>query len=151
MIAFPSLKTRVAAQNLATSRRLTVAVITGLFFFVFPGVHAQSNPPSDKKLPAKSDAAHSGNKENGKKLFHNDGCYECHGTQGQGADEVSGPRIAPPPIPFEGFSSYLHQPAGQMPPYTSKVISDQDLADIYAYLESIPKAPPAKDIPLLNQ
>ena len=38
-----------------------------------------------------------------------------------------------------------------MPPYTSKVVSDQDLADLYAYLQSKPKAAPAKDIPLLNQ
>jgi hypothetical protein len=37
-----------------------------------------------------------------------------------------------------------------MPPYTAKVASDQDLADIYAYLKSFPTPPPAKDIPLLN-
>ena len=36
-----------------------------------------------------------------------------------------------------------------MPAFTEKVISDQELTDIYAYLKTIP-AKPAKDIPLLN-
>jgi hypothetical protein len=36
-----------------------------------------------------------------------------------------------------------------MPPYTSKVVSDAELADIYAYLQSIPTPPPASSIPLL--
>jgi hypothetical protein len=31
------------------------------------------------------------------------------------------------------------------------ILSNDDLADIYAYLQSIPKGPDAKSIPLLNQ
>jgi hypothetical protein len=38
-----------------------------------------------------------------------------------------------------------------MPPYTAKVLSDQDLADIYAYLMSIPPPPAIDSIPLLKQ
>jgi mono/diheme cytochrome c family protein len=37
-----------------------------------------------------------------------------------------------------------------MPPYTKKVVSDRELADIYAYLQSIPQPPAAKSIPILN-
>jgi hypothetical protein len=37
-----------------------------------------------------------------------------------------------------------------MPPYTAKVVTDQDVADIYAYLQSIPAAPPASSIPILQ-
>jgi hypothetical protein len=37
-----------------------------------------------------------------------------------------------------------------MPPYTAKVLSDKDLADIYAFLQSLQQPPTAKDIPLLN-
>jgi ubiquinol-cytochrome c reductase cytochrome c subunit len=51
----------------------------------------------------------------------------------------------------EALIKYVRQPSGQMPPYTSKVISDQELADIFAYLQSRPKGAPGKDIPLLNQ
>ena len=39
----------------------------------------------------------------------------------------------------------------QMPAYRKKVLSDADLADLYAYLKSIPQGPDAKTIPLLNQ
>jgi mono/diheme cytochrome c family protein len=37
-----------------------------------------------------------------------------------------------------------------MPPYTKKVVTDQELAEIYAYLQSIPKPPDAKTIPALR-
>jgi cytochrome c553 len=38
-----------------------------------------------------------------------------------------------------------------MPPYTAKVASDQDLADIRAFLATMPEPPPLKSIPILNQ
>src|SRR5579862_7783931 len=88
----------------------------------------------------KGEASPPGNSENGKKIFTKDGCYECHGREGQGAAQGAGPRIGPLQLSFEAFTKYVHQPTGQMPPYTSKVISDQELADIYAYLQSRPKA-----------
>ena len=97
------------------------------------------------------DAVPAGNAETGKKIFLKVGCYECHGSEGQGAGQAAGPRIGPPPISFEEFTKYLHHPTGQMPPYTNKVLSDQELADIYAYLQSRPKPPSSKNIPLLNQ
>jgi len=86
---------------------------------------------------------------NGKKLFSEYGCYECHGTQGQGT--TAGARLAPKPIALAALIAYVRQPKGQMPPYTSKVVSVAELADIRAYLASIPEPPPAKSIPLLNQ
>jgi mono/diheme cytochrome c family protein len=98
-----------------------------------------------------SDAQPNGNAQNGKKLFKSDGCYECHGTEGQGAAQTGAARIGPPQLSFEGFQSYVRKPTNQMPPYTSKVVPDQDLADIYAYLKSIPMPPKGKDIPLLNK
>ena len=98
-----------------------------------------------------SDASPSGNAQNGKKLFMSDGCYECHGRQGQGAAQTGAARIGPPMLSFEGFQSYVRAPKNQMPPYTSKAIPDQELADIYSYLKSIPMPPKGKDIPLLNK
>jgi len=98
-----------------------------------------------------SDATPAGNAENGKKLFMSDGCYECHGRMGQGAAQTGAARIGPPQLSFEGFQSYVRNPKNQMPPYTSKALPDQDLADIYAYLKSIPMPPKGKDIPLLNK
>ena len=91
--------------------------------------------------------APNGSAQNGKKIFESYGCYQCHGHAGQGG---AGARIAPRPIPFAAFSRYVRQPAGEMPPYTAKVVSEQELADIYAFLQSIPQAPAATSIALLN-
>jgi mono/diheme cytochrome c family protein len=87
--------------------------------------------------------ASTGDAKNGKKLFAADGCYQCHGYEAQGATPT-GPRLGPKPIAFVQFSKYVRQPTGQMPPYTAKSIPDKDLADIYAFLQSLP-APPAAD------
>ena len=98
-------------------------------------------------------AAPRGNADNGKKLFVTYGCYQCHGyaAHGPGGDSLlGGPRIAPHPIAFPAFSKYLRQPKGQMPPYTQKIASDQDVADIYAWLLTIPDPPPVSSIPLFK-
>jgi mono/diheme cytochrome c family protein len=92
-----------------------------------------------------------GNAQSGARIFVADGCYECHGRVGQGSTQTSAPRIGPPALTIDGFARYIHAPTGNMPPYTSKVVSDQEVADIYAFLKSLPTPPPAKDIPLLNQ
>jgi ubiquinol-cytochrome c reductase cytochrome c subunit len=78
------------------------------------------------------------------------GCYQCHGNEGQGG--VAGPRLAPAPmLAFRAFVTYVRAPRGEMPPYTAKVMSEQNLADIYAYLAARPQPPPLKSIPLLLQ
>jgi mono/diheme cytochrome c family protein len=94
-----------------------------------------------------ANAAPAGNADEGKKLFVGDGCYQCHGYEAQGSS-ATGPRLGPRPIAFAAFSRYVRQPTGQMPPYTAKVVSDSDLANIYAFVQSRPE--PAKEIPLLK-
>ena len=101
---------------------------------------AQAPGPSASAAPA-------GNADDGKKLFASVGCYQCHGYEAQGSN-ATGPRLGPRPIAFAAFSRYVRQPTGQMPPYTAKVVSDADLANIYAFIQSRPE--PAKDIPLLR-
>jgi mono/diheme cytochrome c family protein len=128
-------------------RRITLPVVGAIFLVAAPAPRAQNAAPQGQK----SEAAPAGNSENGKKIFTKDGCYECHGREGQGAAQASGPRIGPPQRFIRSFIQYVRQPTGQMPPFTTEVISDQELADIYAYLQSRPKATPSKDIPLLNQ
>jgi ubiquinol-cytochrome c reductase cytochrome c subunit len=96
----------------------------------------------------KADDSPAGNSQNGKKLFISYGCFECHGYQAQGG--VAGPRLGPNPIPLPALVKYIRQPAGEMPPYTSKVVSDAELADIYAFLQSLPQPPKAESIPALK-
>ena len=83
----------------------------------------------------------------GAMLYKKIGCYECHANEGQGG--AQGPRLGPNPIPFARFGTYVRNPAGDMPPYTAKVLSDQDLATIYAFLEARPRPPAVNSIPLL--
>ena len=83
----------------------------------------------------------------GAALYKKNGCYECHVNDAQGGPQ--GPRLGPNPIPLPRFVAYVRNPTGDMPPFTAKVISDQDLASIYAFLQSRPTPPPVKDIPLL--
>ncbi len=125
----------------------TLAAIVAIAPLAAPAPRAQNAAP----LAEKSAATPAGNAETGKKIFTKAGCYECHGREGQGAAQASGPRIGPSQRLIRPFIKYVRQPTGQMPPYTSAVISDQELSDIYAYLQSRPMATPSKDIPLLNQ
>ena len=115
---------------------------------VFAIVFVASNAWAQSPASTPADTL-SGNPENGKRAFMNYYCYACHGTVGQGGRD--GARIAPNPPALSTIERYVRRPTGQMPPYTAKVISDQELADIYAYLRSIPATPSAKTIPLLNR
>jgi mono/diheme cytochrome c family protein len=92
-----------------------------------------------------ADAAPSAAK--GKEIFHRVGCYECHNYQGQGG---VGPRLAPKPLPFEALKSYVRNANGNMPPYRPTVLTDADLEDVYAYLQSIPQGAPADSIPAVK-
>ena len=67
------------------------------------------------------------------------GCYECHGTEGQGSP-VTGPKLAPNPLPFDALSAFVRTSSGPMPPFREQILPNEDLADIYAYLQSIPPA-----------
>ena len=86
----------------------------------------------------------------GKELFMKNMCYTCHGTAGQGGDRGSGPRIAYDMWPWEGFVQQVRHPRESMPRYAPEFLPDQDLADIYAYLQSMKRGPKAADIPLLR-
>ena len=93
-------------------------------------------------------AALAGSAENGKRVYMRVGCWQCHGTVGQGG--TAGPRIAPDPLPYEALSAFVRTTNRAMPPYREAVLPNDELADIYAYLQSIPKPPPAETLPLLK-
>ena len=90
-----------------------------------------------------------GDPEAGKTLFDDVGCYACHGFEGQGG--VAGPRIAPRTLPLVAFIRFVRRPSNQMPLYTDRIVSDEDLGHIHAYLESRPTPPPVESIPLLQE
>ena len=107
------------------------------------GLSAQTQAP--RSSPATTPA---GNAASGKKLYNTIGCWQCHGYSGQGGE---GARLTPNPLPFPAFKKYIRAPSDEMPPYATKVVSDVQLADIYAFLKTIPRPRDSRDIPLLNQ
>jgi ubiquinol-cytochrome c reductase cytochrome c subunit len=94
-------------------------------------------------VPSQSIAAGAPSAERGYEIYMRVGCFMCHGTVGQGP--VAGARLAPNPLPLEAMRAYIRAPAQVMPPYRENVLSDGDVADIHAYLESIPPAPNLED------
>ena len=94
-------------------------------------------------------AALAASAEKGKAAYVQHGCWAYHGFQAQGG--VTGPKLAPDPMPIEAFTAYVRTTDRAMPPYMEAILSNDDLADIHAYLETIPKPADYKTIPLLNQ
>lgn len=95
-----------------------------------------------------STAARTGNVEKGKALFNDTyACGSCHGVQG-----IAGsPRIVPQSRTQAEFMTFLRKPTSNaMPAFPDA--SDQQIADVYAYVKSIPapNPPPAQSIPILN-
>jgi mono/diheme cytochrome c family protein len=99
-----------------------------------------------------------GDPKHGQSVFVVEGCYECHGYQGQGNGRRGlgggggdvGPIIAPKPPSWTAYIKQVRTPRSIMPTYSTNILSDKDAADIYAYLVSIPDAKDPKAIPLLN-
>lgn len=84
----------------------------------------------------------------GKDLYMKFSCYACHGFSGQNG---SGARLVPMKMTEDAFMTVVRKGRRQMPHYTSKVLPDAQLADIYAYIKTLPDlTPPAKSIPALN-
>jgi mono/diheme cytochrome c family protein len=88
-----------------------------------------------------------GDAKHGKEFFLSYACYSCHSFDGHGG---AGARLVPMPLNQAGFIGFVRN-AGRMPSYGPKVISDDKLADIYAYIKTLPVSPDAKNIPLIQE
>ena len=87
--------------------------------------------------------------ESGKKLYEEKACYQCHGWQGQGG--LAGPRLSQTKLNAEGFRAILRNPPpSSMPPYREALLTDRQIADLFAYIQSFPAPQPASSIPLLK-
>jgi mono/diheme cytochrome c family protein len=65
-------------------------------------------------------------------------CKWCHGEQGEGG---FGPDLAGRSLSFGQFKHAVRNPWGVMPAFTEGQVSDQNLADISAYLVNLPRVP----------
>ena len=120
-------------------RRLATAVAWGAVASAIPAaVSLYAQQPTQTVV---GDAAR------GKPLFADTfNCYACHGFDGQSGER----RLVPLNYTQEGFITFVQSsPLPNMPAYPDA--SAQQLADIYAYIRTIPAdAPAVGDIPLLR-
>lgn len=125
-------------RNHITSAALTAIAILGLC--AASTLRAQA-PAAGAIGAATGDAAR------GKQLFSDTfNCYACHGFDAQTGER----RLVPMRFPQDGFITFVqNSPLPQMPAFPDA--SAQDLADIYAYIRTIPAdAPPLGELPLLR-
>ena len=149
MSAFRKDSTRIQPARGSSPRRLflvltTVAMLVGVSVLTRSEVAAQSTDaaPKSASVPV-------GNTEHGKAVYVRVGCYECHARDGQSGGNT-GPKLGPNAIPFAAFTHQVRSPRNDMPPYTAKVLSDADVADIYAFVQSLPQPPKVDFTPLLK-
>jgi mono/diheme cytochrome c family protein len=103
--------------------------------------------------------ATAGDVARGKRLFHDHGCYGCHGFNGNtGARDLVGTG-SPLITELATFTMYLRLradqapllPSTRMPNYPASTLSDAEVRDIYAYVRTFkPNAPAVKDVPTLK-
>jgi mono/diheme cytochrome c family protein len=103
----------------ATRAKTVVSCVLFLFIFI---LSACGTPPA-------------GNAENGQKWYKMNNCNACHGEKGNGG---RGPNITGIDMVFGSFVKKLRKKdATIMPPFPESKVSEQDAADIYAFLKSV--------------
>jgi mono/diheme cytochrome c family protein len=102
-------------------------------------------------LAAHAQEAPRGDPVRGKQIYLAENCFTCHGRVGQGgAYNTPAPPLAKTAMPFEGFLGQMRNPSNDMPAYAAQVMSDQAVADVYAYMQSLPGPRDPKDIAILK-
>jgi mono/diheme cytochrome c family protein len=86
--------------------------------------------------------------ERGQKTFMRVGCYQCHGSDGHG--NGAGPALTPNTLPPQAIATFIRANAGRMPVYPKEVLSDNEIADIVAFLKTVPKPPSPDSIDILK-
>ena len=115
-----------------------VRVIAALACGLLPGVAGASDAPPHGDIAA------------GRATYVAIGCFECHGRSGQGGAFLGPtPTLSHTELPLDAFTVQLRQPANNMPTYSAQVLPDKDVADIYAYLQSVPGPRDIKAVPAM--
>ena len=70
----------------------------------------------------------------GEDIFFANGCSACHGDSGQGG---IGPTVASTSLSIDDVIAQYRNPRGIMPPFDASRISDAEVNDIYAWLQTL--------------
>ena len=110
--------------------KLAIGLVALLLASAMTGAQAPTAPASP-----------TGDVKRGKDLFEKKlSCYACHGFDGQ----TGTPRLVPVGRAEDAFVAFVRKPTGRgMPSFVAT--PERDLADVYAYIRSIPQAAPSVD------
>ena len=113
---------------------------------ITPPLGEETAPPlaNGGETPPNGEATR-GNPAHGQELFFANGCNVCHGDQGQGG---IGPTLASTNFSLDDVIAQYRNPRGIMPTFTADRVPDTDVADIYAWLQTLPL--PAAIVPGLG-
>ena len=99
-----------------------------------------------------SQEAPKGDAANGQRIYIAAGCFTCHGRVGQGGNfNFATPPLASTQWPVEALTAFLRVGLNDMPAFSKEVLSDQQVADIHAFLKALPGSRSPADFKLLNQ
>lgn len=120
---------------------MKTAIVRSILILAFATAHhAAAQAPGEPR----GDAAR------GAKLFVDRACWQCHGLAAQGGG-IAGPRLAGRVQVWAAFAAYVRRPTEEMIPFTVKVLPDEELADIFAWLRSLPPPPAVESLPVLTR
>ena len=86
-------------------------------------------------LQAERAEAQTGDPESGAAVYRGTLCYFCHGDDAEGG---FGPDLAGRGLTLDQFRHAIRQPWGRMLAYNEEQLSDQSVADLYAFLRTKP-------------
>ncbi|MCY3886494.1 MAG: c-type cytochrome [Chloroflexi bacterium] len=92
-------------------------------------------PPPGAEPAGEAASAAVGDPVRGQQLFFTNGCNVCHGDQGEGGIGLT---IAGTALALEEVIDQYRNPRDQMPVFPPDVIPDEDIADTYAWLQTLP-------------
>ena len=100
-----------------------------------------------------------GDAARGEQLFYDHACYGCHGYNGEtGARDLVG-TSSPLVENFDAFVVFMRArgdfaplfPTTRMPSYSEDTLSDAELRDVFAYIQTFElDAPDVEDVPALQ-
>ena len=99
-------------------------------------------------MTSTSSLAQEASAERGEQTYMRVGCYQCHGTDGKGSD--AGTALTPDPLPPEALANFIRFSPGRMPVYPEEVLSDAEIEDIVAWLQTVPPPPEPDSIAILR-
>ncbi|GIK64554.1 MAG: hypothetical protein BroJett018_23480 [Chloroflexota bacterium] len=113
---------------------MTILLTIGLFFFVTFEDSALDTVPRQPVEASVDINPDQGNAEAGAAKWESLQCGRCHGETGQGVPPI--PAIRSTRLEFALFAADIRRGPADMPAYGPGQASEQDIADLYAYLRS---------------